>query len=491
MRILVLLLLLSANSLLYSQNPKYPQYNPLFYSHIHDANEISFYVDSAYRLDYNNNQWVVDRIYKVSERNNLGQMLDGNEYEIVNNESVLGKKWNSGYTDLGSLNNFMKEIWNPDSSDWVLNEKQVWNESGYLTENRDLGWHFELPQACYGWGDLYIYNNYNQIVEKQSLVWNIGGWWNSQRYLYTFDTIGLLTQHIWQKWDSNILEWYNATRWDYFYEGINNEYCFIYMWNIDIGIWEKRWKRTHEFDSNDWLIEVKYLRPITDSIYQNHSRWSYSRNQMGREVEKFEERYDTVINNWKQFHIYSWEYLNDTMMTMFSSKSWKEDTGIWRNVFRRNWEYTDDLQISYILFESSNWADWRNDEQFLFGFGDHGFLISYERNDWRFDINNEGYWAPQYREEYYWPIGTGIPNKESTNDDLMIFPNPVKDLLKVRIINEDVGIIRICNMSGKEVKKINLISSNASIYINQLINGIYLLIVETKSGTKIKKFIKH
>ncbi|HJN06983.1 MAG TPA: T9SS type A sorting domain-containing protein, partial [Bacteroidales bacterium] len=482
MRILVLLLLLSVSSLLYSQNPQYPQYNPLFYSHVHDANEISFYVDSAYQLDYNNNnQWVVDRLYIVSERNDLGQMLTGNEYEIVNSEPVLSNKWNSGYSDLGSLNYFVNEIWNPDSSDWVLNERQIWNEAGYLTENRDLDWNFELPQACYGWGDVYLYNSNNQVVEEQSLIWNIGGWWNSRRYLYTFDTSGLLTQHIWQKWDSDISEWYNATRWDYFYEGNNNTYCFIYMWNIDTGIWEKSWKRKHDFDSNDWLVEVKYLRPITDSTYQNYIRWSYSRNQMGKEVEKFEESFDTVTNNWKPFIKYNWEYLYDTMMTMFSSKSWKEDTGIWRNVFRRNWEYTNDLQISYRLYESGDWVDWKNDEQDLYEFGEHGYLISYERNDWKLDINDEGYWAPQYREEYYWPIGTEILDKEFSNDNVKIYPNPAQDLLKVKILDGETGTVRICNMNGKELKGIHSLSDNESIDISNLVKGVYLFIIETQS----------
>ena len=79
MKPLALLFLLLGSSLLYSQ---YPHYNPLFPSHIHNASEITFTLDSAYWFEPDSDDWNVKRIYKVNERNYLGKMLKGNEYEI-------------------------------------------------------------------------------------------------------------------------------------------------------------------------------------------------------------------------------------------------------------------------------------------------------------------------------------------------------------------------------------------------------------------------
>lgn len=488
MRLITVFLLLSFSSLLYAQ---YPHYDPLFYDHVHNSNELVFSVDSAYAMRPSGNYWKINKIFKLTERNEFGKMIGGDGYQLNDfDEFELNKKWSASYVENGNLNFFNKELWNPDTNNWVLKERQICDEEGLLLDYKYKWWNFEIPESCTGWGDSYQYDiNKNKTVEK-TLSWHLlGGWRNLEQFLDSYDSNNYITEHIYQKWDAELSKWYNVTKWDYFYDGDLNTYCFIYTWNTQDSIWGKLWKRTHEYDYNNYLTEVKYLRPITDSTYQNNSKWEYDRNNMGKEVEKREYRFDTLNSNWKHNYTYNWEYLFDSIMCMSSYIKWREDTGIWINIFRRTWEYTDDLQISYFLEERGPWDEWNNNEQQIFEYYDN-YLISYERQNWIHGVNKD-FWRPEYREEYYWPNGVGVLNNVFANDKAIVYTNPTKNYISIKTENTEIPIISIYDITGKKIENYQSGQFQELINISELKNGIYLLKLEFPSETIIKKIIKN
>ena len=70
--------------------------------------------------------------------------------------------------------------------------------------------------------------------------------------------------------------------------------------------------------------------------------------------------------------------------------------------------------------------------------------------------------------------------------EILLFPNPVKDILN---FSEEVANIRIINLSGRLIKEIS--HSRNSVDVSGLAKGIYIISTETKSKNRLnQKFIK-
>ncbi len=79
-----------------------------------------------------------------------------------------------------------------------------------------------------------------------------------------------------------------------------------------------------------------------------------------------------------------------------------------------------------------------------------------------------------------------LSTAEIEKPQIKIYPNPVKDVLKV---SEEVSSVRISDFSGKIIKQIS--SSEKSINVSKLAKGDYIISATTKTGETInKKFIK-
>lgn len=81
---------------------------------------------------------------------------------------------------------------------------------------------------------------------------------------------------------------------------------------------------------------------------------------------------------------------------------------------------------------------------------------------------------------------------EKSDIDIMVYPNPVTEVLNVKSKDSKVSSISISDLSGKAVKTvlINDKKNNVSINVSELSAGNYILIIDTEKGKFSKKFIK-
>lgn len=77
---------------------------------------------------------------------------------------------------------------------------------------------------------------------------------------------------------------------------------------------------------------------------------------------------------------------------------------------------------------------------------------------------------------------------ENGGFDIMVYPNPAKDYITLNFLNfPEEGIVRICDMQGKCLKKC---SFTEKIDISFLTPGIYLVQITTEKGPVTKKLVK-
>jgi hypothetical protein len=88
----------------------------------------------------------------------------------------------------------------------------------------------------------------------------------------------------------------------------------------------------------------------------------------------------------------------------------------------------------------------------------------------------------------YTPVG--IFSKESFENNIKIYPNPVTDVLNVTVQNKN-STIHIYNSISVEVKRFDNVDSSIRIPVSDMKTGLYFLTVEDQSGVQGKvKFIK-
>ena len=114
---------------------------------------------------------------------------------------------------------------------------------------------------------------------------------------------------------------------------------------------------------------------------------------------------------------------------------------------------------------------------------DGGYIVTGDTRSYDGDVTgNHGdwdYWIVKLSEE-------GMATQELQNTKIIIYPNPVKDVLH---FSEEVSNVKITDVSGRMVKEIS--ASGKSVDVSGMPKGVYVITATSKSGKVIsEKFIK-
>lgn len=84
---------------------------------------------------------------------------------------------------------------------------------------------------------------------------------------------------------------------------------------------------------------------------------------------------------------------------------------------------------------------------------------------------------------------TGIQNIDNNTSDILFYPNPVKDIISITLV--DKAKVEILSIEGQIIKTINATEKQTTIDVADLSNGIYIIRAKTDKGIVVKKFIKN
>jgi len=74
--------------------------------------------------------------------------------------------------------------------------------------------------------------------------------------------------------------------------------------------------------------------------------------------------------------------------------------------------------------------------------------------------------------------------------DLVLYPNPVEDILYVKLNIEEEAVVNIFNVSGQLVKALQIHTDETPINVSELASGVYLLKVTFEDEVFVKRFVK-
>ena len=87
-------------------------------------------------------------------------------------------------------------------------------------------------------------------------------------------------------------------------------------------------------------------------------------------------------------------------------------------------------------------------------------------------------------------IATGTNDILSDKTTATIYPNPVKDIMKVDVKNADISFIEIYNLTGNRVLTKKVDQGTTNLDVSSLPQGIYIVSFKGSGGTYNRKFIK-
>jgi hypothetical protein len=88
--------------------------------------------------------------------------------------------------------------------------------------------------------------------------------------------------------------------------------------------------------------------------------------------------------------------------------------------------------------------------------------------------------------------GTGINTIDTSNNSILIYPNPANDQITIESasLNYKDEIISIYNIQGQLVKTFTAISNKTIVDISGFQSGLYFVKVKTDVSTEVRKFMK-
>lgn len=102
--------------------------------------------------------------------------------------------------------------------------------------------------------------------------------------------------------------------------------------------------------------------------------------------------------------------------------------------------------------------------------------------------NNQQFWQHPSYNSCYLNIVLGLDNK--TKNDLSIYPNPVQDNLNIKLTKTDNYEINIFNSTGQKLIGKTINSDILTIDLTTLNDGIYFIMVDSKTERWTHKLIK-
>lgn len=83
-----------------------------------------------------------------------------------------------------------------------------------------------------------------------------------------------------------------------------------------------------------------------------------------------------------------------------------------------------------------------------------------------------------------------LSNEDQDLSKTKLYPNPVNNIVQLRLPYESNGTIMFYNVLGEKVLHTDFSSSTTTINISELKSGIYLAKIETKNQSTVKKIVK-
>jgi len=389
-----------------------------------------------------------------------------------------------------------------------------------------ISWWDETEQAFDNPGEILYTFTYNVLglLETKTEFFNYDydstdNFFPSSRYSYLYDTLGNITEDLYETADS-LGEFSNSYLYIYTYnEQGDMTSSMFHTWHIGDQTWTQMEGSQHFYlyDENFNILHdtvmytFYYSNPPTTSLYLYRYIYYPNGNLQSQVTTR-----RVGENPWERRDSIVFLYDDNNNMTRWTNYVWNEDSmdyiyASWNG--RMTYTYDENNNRTSAVRESYNHQEqtwevdsWNPKLVWTYDENDNATLI--ESFAWNTNINGWEHSYSGHVDLYYnnmrsgyemFDLGGAIFNihyickeesvavKETKNPTVLIYPNPAQDRVFISGITEK-SQLAIYDISGKLVLK-QTISSEQAINVNHLKSGIYLINIRNKNHNITKKLV--
>jgi len=101
--------------------------------------------------------------------------------------------------------------------------------------------------------------------------------------------------------------------------------------------------------------------------------------------------------------------------------------------------------------------------------------------------DNSGVWGPAFKNVI--SVQTTLGTADFDLKNVVVYPNPVKDILNIRL-EQNITAVSLYNVLGQEIQKKFYDSKEITIDVSSLLSGTYFVKVISNNGVKTLKVVK-
>lgn len=386
-------------------------------------------------------------LYQLKKAAAVPSLLDSTRTYQFNSlkDSILVDRTLLTYNATGVLKNKSNYIWNDYYKKMLNNQYEyLYNKTGKLTTVMFNDWRFYHFDIVSSKG--FLHSEGTNLMNYLS------------KYVYTYDMSGHQTTYSYLIYDENYQYWGAWAETQDFYDAAG-----IKVSKIALSHYEIPHKEEYSYDFNKNVSGIIQYNRTMDYV------WFYS----GKI------KYDYI-------------YDSDNRVTSLLASYWSFNAGQWKSVSKVDYSYYANgglaSRIYSIIDTLQNEMIPANKTDFEYNTIDKLQL----RKDYAW--NETGIqWELRKKQYYYYntpDLTTNLDNSNLSKDiSFRIFPNPVKDILRIENTSNSYSSFHIYNIRGQCVKTDVLEKGLNNINLHPLTNGIYIITIPLKNELKSYKLI--
>jgi hypothetical protein len=442
-----------------------PNTSPHFQEQNNYTGKSHYVTDSTWYLLGNTfgQNWFKNRIYRVQERNNAGNVLKASDYEY----DTLGLYWFRQRQYEGQfISDTIRRLWlsyiyDQSNTVWRLADSIHFNIHGSPTISWYKIWDPVAHKFTGGKLSEFFYDEqgklhltFNHYYDTISANWKKN---NHEIVYYNQHDLDSVRQYF--SWNSAANEWTDSLRISFTYDNKLNPATQLN--EINVG--------------NTWI---------------NSKKWDYNFNN-GLLQEEYEYDWDEFAEDWEFKEFSEHEYNEYLLPETITDYLW--DGFEWLNKTRKTYTYNPQQQITEILNEywSFGFSQWASSSLSTYEYGSNGnrkfftFLIWDEEND---------RWRNFYKEENFWSLFEPQSIGKINQTTFRVFPNPAGDKVEIildrKIQGSKINHLHIYDNDGRLISS-NVFSGDKTwVNVSAFSSGIYLFLISTNAGTGSEIVIK-
>lgn len=360
-------------------------------------------------------------------------------------------------------------------------------------------------------------NMYSQKVQTiTSEDWKSGGWVNSLKYIYSYDSDVFLRNVLTQKWNTISSNWFDMNQ-QVYTNDMNGlvQQAILQSRDTAMAIWNSTQRQTSSYN-NKYLVDTLVNENYNAGNWKQSSRLYYNYDTSGYLVDRISQNWNAPLSRWDNYTRVNYTYNSSGLQLEYTSENWDVSTSTWKPSRHASYTYNSANKVSTFIVVSAilgdstkfskqintydsigyltnglyqNWnidsSTWRNSSQINYTNLSDGSIHQTISQLWDNATND---WINAQRTMYTYTIPMSILD---VNDLLFtLYPNPSKNVLNITLGNDENAVVKVLDMQGKVLISTPAFVSSTSLNISELSSGLHILHLQQGSKITTTKFVK-